>query len=67
MVGEMSPLMKLQSDPPVAIAAFMFFTYGPDLRPFLNMVFWVCSVFLVIVIRASGELRYDQKLCQGVN
>lgn len=67
VVGVISPLMKFKGDPPVAIAAFMFVANAADLGLFLDMFSWVRSVFLVMVICASGESRYDQKHCQGVN
>jgi len=66
VVGLKPPLSQFKCDPPIAVTAFVLVADVPDRLSLFEMLGGLKEVFQVIVIAASGDMRYDQKHCERI-
>ena len=61
VVGPESSSSQFKCDPPITITAFMLNADASDHLSLFEMLLDLTQVLQVIVITASGDMRYDQK------
>lgn len=66
VVGPISPLMQGQGHAAIAVSALVLLTDPAYLHPLNGMLFRVRGVCAVVIVGASGDLRYVQKHDQRV-
>ncbi len=66
VVGPISPLMQGQGHAAIAVAPLVLLTDPAYLHPLSGMLFQVLRVYAVVIVGASGDLRYVQKHDQRI-